>query len=290
MRRKGEQMKADLHCHSRVSDGSMEIRDMVALAKRIGIEALAIADHDTVEGLGEVKKAGQDYGISIIPGIEISAYDYERMRKAHVLGFLMDDPGQAAEVCRPMIRQRQENAKWIVETLGAAGYPITWEFAQKTAYGSTNVYKQHIMHALMHLGYASAIHNGLYQELFAKPVNGNPGGIAYREIAYIDAAAAVRAIKQAGGVAVLAHPAGYNNMELVPELIEYGLDGLEAWHPSHNNDDIRQIIAAAKKYGLILTGGSDFHGMYEGKPNSLGSCYTNEEWMQRLYERKRGTA
>ncbi len=279
-------MKADLHCHSRVSDGSMEIIEIVALAKRIGIEALAIADHDTVEGLAEAKKAGQEYGISILSSIEISAYDYERRRKAHVLGFLMDDPQQVAEVCRPMLRQRQETSKWIVETLNEVGYPITWEFAEKMAAGSTNVYKQHIMHALMHLGYASGIHDVLYQKLFAKPKDGNSGGIAYKEIEYIDVFAAVRAIKQAGGVAVLAHPIGYNNMELVPKLIETGLDGLEAWHPSHNNANVKLIISVAEKYGLILTGGSDFHGMYEGKPNSLGSFYMTEEWLQRLYERK----
>ena len=279
-------MKADLHCHSRVSDGSLGIREIVALAKRIGIGTLAIADHDTVEGLVEAKKAGQEYGVSILPSIEISAYDYERQRKAHVLGFLMDDPQQAAGVCQPMLRQRQETAKWIVETLSLAGYPITWEFAEMMAVGSTNVYKQHIMHALMHLGYASAIHDVLYQKLFAKPKDGKPGGIAYREIEYIDVFAAVQAIKQAGGVAVLAHPIGYNNMELLPKLIESGLDGLEAWHPSHNDADIRLIIAIAKRCGLILTGGSDFHGMYEGKPNSLGNCYMTDEWLQRLYERK----
>ncbi len=279
-------MKADLHCHSRVSDGSLEIKEIVALAKRIGLDTLAIADHDTVDGLEEAKRAGREFGVNILSGIEISAYDYERSQKAHVLGFLMDNPEQVAEVCRPMLRQRQENSKWIVETLGSAGYPITWEFAEMIAYGSTNVYKQHIMHALMHLGYASAIHDILYQELFAKPRNGKPGGIAYKEIEYIDVFEAVRAIKRAGGIAVLAHPVGYDNLELVPQLVEIGLDGLEAWHPSHNDCDVRLIIGIAKKCGLILTGGSDFHGMYEGKPNSLGNCYMSEEWLHRLYERK----
>lgn len=279
-------MKADLHCHSRVSDGSMEIRAIAALAKRVGIGTLAIADHDTVDGLGEAKTAGRELGINILSGIEISAYDFTRRQKAHVLGFLMDQPEQVAAVCKPMLRQRQEHSRSIIETLKIAGYPITWEFTESIAYGSTNVYKQHIMHALMHLGYASAIHDVLYQELFAKPGNGKPGGIAYKEIDYIDVRTAVRAIKQAGGVAVLAHPASYNNLELVPQLVEVGLDGLEAWHPSHNDADVRLIMGLAKKYGLILTGGSDFHGMYDDKPNSLGTCYMSEEWLNRLYERK----
>lgn len=279
-------MKADLHCHSRVSDGSLGIRDIVTIAKKIGIETLAIVDHDTVDGLAEAEIAGQEYGVNIISGIEVSAYDYQRGRKAHVLGFQMDKPQQVGKVCRPMLIKRQKMSEWIVQTLSEAGYSITWDFVKKISRGSTNVYKQHIMHALMELGYTSALKADLYQKLFAKPKDGNPGGIAYKEIEYIDVFEAVKVIKQAGGVAVLAHPIGYKNMELIPKLIDAGLDGLEAWHPSHDDAAVNLIMSEAEKYGLILTGGSDFHGMYEGKSNLLGSCYTSEKWIQRLYERK----
>ncbi|HBW34688.1 PHP domain-containing protein [Desulfosporosinus sp. BICA1-9] len=279
-------MKADLHCHSRVSDGSLEIREIVSIAQKIGIKALSIVDHDTVDGLAEAENAGKEYGVSIISGIEISAYDYRRGRKAHVLGFLMDKPQQVGEVCRPMLIKRQITSEGIVERLSEAGYSITWDFVKKISRGSTNVYKQHIMHALMELGYTSALKADLYKKLFAKPKDGNPGGIAYQEIQYIDVFEAVKVIKQAGGVAVLAHPIGYKNMELIPELIDAGLDGLEAWHPSHDDAAVNLIMSEAEKYGLILTGGSDFHGMYEGKPNLLGSCYTSREWLELLYERK----
>lgn len=279
-------MKADLHIHSRISDGSLEIKKIVSLAKVLGFEALAIVDHDTVDGLTEAKNAGQELGVRIIPGLEISAYDYKRNKKAHVLGYLLDHPFKVGEVCRPMLMQRQEVSKWIVETLSEAGYPISWEYVRIIANGSTNVYKQHIMHALMELGYASELKGNLYKKLFAKPKDGDPGGIAYKEIEYLDVFEAVQAIKQAGGVAVLAHPYGYKNMELIPELLASGLDGLEAWHPSHNEAAVKLIKSEAKKYDLILTGGSDFHGMYEGKPIPLGSCYTSEEWLEKLYQRK----
>lgn len=279
-------MKADLHCHSRVSDGSLEIRELVSLAKRSGIMTLAMVDHDTVEGLAEAETAGQDYGVKMISGIEISAYDYQRGRKAHVLGYLMDNPQQVGEACRTMLKKRQKSSAWIVETLVEAGYFITWDFVKNISNGSTNVYKQHIMHALMELGYTSALKADLYKKLFAKPKEGNPGGIAYKEIEYMDVFEAVKVIKQAGGVAVLAHPIGYKNMELIPDLIDAGLDGLEAWHPSHDEAAVNRIVSEAEKYRLILTGGSDFHGMYDGKPNLLGSCYTPEEWIQRLYEHK----
>lgn len=280
-------MKADLHCHSKISDGSIEISDLVALAHRNGIEALAITDHDTVDGLTEAEKAGKEYGINIISAIEISAYDYNRERKAHVLGYLMNKPLQVGNVCRPMLLERQETSKYMVEKLIEAGYPITWDLVKKIAAGSTNVYKQHIMQALIELGYSSVSKENLYKKLFAKPDNGNPGGIAYQKIKYIDVFEAIHEIKQAGGIAVLAHPFGYENMELIPELVDVGLDGLEAWHPSHNEVAVKIIVSEAEKYGLILTGGSDYHGEYEIKPNLLGCCNTPEEWLQRLYDCKK---
>ncbi len=279
-------MKADMHCHSRVSDGSLEVRELVSLAKRSGIMTLSIVDHDTVDGLGEAELAGKEYGIMMISGIEISAYDYKRGRKAHVLGYMMDHPQQVGEACRPVVDKRQKTSKWIVERLSEAGYLITWDFVKKISSGSSNVYKQHIMHALMELGYTSSLKDELYNKLFAKPSDVFSGGIAYQEIVYMDVLEAVALIKRAGGIAILAHPIGYKNMELIPELIKGGLDGLEAWHPSHNEAAVNRILSEVEKYGLIVTGGSDFHGMYEGKPNLLGSCYTPEQWIQRLYERK----
>lgn len=282
----GSYMKADLHCHSRISDGSWDIAELVVLAKRTGIDTLSITDHDTAAGINLAKQAGKKYGIHIIPGIEISAYDYARQRKAHVLGYFIEDYHELEKLCRPIILQREEYAKWVVNTLGELGYAVTWELAEKMAGKSTNVYKQHIMHALMHLGYAYGIYDELYDRLFAKPRESIPGGLVYQEIKYIDVFTAVKTIKQAGGVAVLAHPAAYKNMDLVPELLPAGLDGLEAWHPQHNLTDREMIESAARKYDLLLTGGSDFHGLYEGRPNLLGSCYMTDEWLQRLYDRK----
>jgi predicted metal-dependent phosphoesterase TrpH len=279
-------MRADLHCHSRISDGSLSIGEITVLAKRLGLGVLAIADHDTVEGLDEAETECGINRIRFIPAIEISAFDYKRNKKAHILGYMMDRPEAAGKACKRMLDQRQEVSKWIVSQLIEAGYPISWEDVEKLSLGSTNVYKQHIMHALMQSGYAESIHDGLYGKLFAKPKDGVPQGIAYREIEYMDAAEAVRVVRAAGGVAVLAHPAGYGNMDLIPELVEAGLDGLEAWHPSHDDTAISAIMDTAKKYSLVLTGGSDFHGMYEGGKNPLGSCSTPAEWLERLLDKK----
>jgi len=279
-------MNADLHCHSRVSDGSLTVSELAAYAKRRGIHTLAFAEHDTTAGWHEAEKECRKQGLRHIPAIEISAYDYKRMRKAHVLGYLMDRPEAVSLACQPMVAQRQETAKWMVAVLADAGYPLTWELVESLAAGSTNVYKQHVMHALMELGFAVSIHDELYCQLFAPPRDGRPGGIAYREIEYLDAAAAVSAIKNSGGISVLAHPAGYGNLELVPELIDAGLDGLEAWHPLHDAAAVKEIEELARRYDLLLTGGSDFHGMYEGKRNPVGSCLTPPEWLEALFNRK----
>lgn len=275
-------MISDLHCHSKVSDGSLTIVEIVGLAKRMGINALAIADHDTVNGLEEAEEECKKQGLKNIPAIEISGYDYKRDKKAHILGYMMDRPQDVGAACRPIVEQREEVSKWIVDRLIHEGYPITWEFVLKISSGSTNVYKQHIMHALMEYGYAASIHDDLYKKLFAKPKNGLSGGIVYREIEYMDVKEAVKVIKEAGGIAVLAHPVGYGNIELIPELVEIGLDGLEAWHPSHNKSAVEEVIKCAKEYQLILTGGSDFHGMYEGEVNNLGCCNTPVEYLEIL--------
>jgi predicted metal-dependent phosphoesterase TrpH len=278
-------MIADLHCHSHISDGSLTIPDLVSYARRIGIEALAIADHDTVAGHAAAAAACREYGIAFIPAIEISAYDYRRDRQAHLLGYLLDRPGDAGEACRGMLRQREENSRRIVDRLGQSGYALDWEAVQKISTGSTNVYKQHIMRALMERGYTAALKGELYRKLFGKP--GQPGEIDLKEMDYMDVFDALRLIKEAGGIAVLAHPAGYRNLELIPELAAAGLDGLEAWHPRHEAADVAAIEETAAAYGLLVTGGSDFHGMYDGKPNPLGSRRTPSEWVERLYERKK---
>lgn len=275
-------MSIDLHVHTRVSDGSMDMVQIALLAKRLGLKGLGIANHDTVAGLDEALEVGRKHGIKIIPGIEISAYDYQRGRKAHILGYLMDNLALVGKACQTTLEKRQKNSRWIVEKLQAEGYPISWELVEILAAGSTNVYRQHIVHALLDTGYTPAFRGKLYEKLFGKTKNGMPGGIVSREIEYMDVFKALNIVKKAGGIAVLAHPAGYNNQELIPELCNQGLDGLEVWHPSHNEKAVEELSALAEYYGLLQTGGSDFHGMYEGKENPLGSRVMPQEWLEKL--------
>lgn len=279
-------MPIDLHCHSRISDGSLAIPDLVLYAKNLGVKALAITDHDTAIGYWEAASVCRDYGIEYLGGVEISAYDYKRRRKVHLLGYLLDQPELVDRACRMMQRQRQMNSRWTVDALQLAGYPVTWDYVSRIAIGSTNIYKQHIMHALMEMGYTTTIRGELYQKLFGKPRGGQCEGALARKMDYLDVFEALQVIKEAGGVSVLAHPAEYDSWELIPELAAVGLNGLEAWHPHHDAAAVTRIQELAERYGLILTGGSDFHGMYDGVTNRAGSCSTPEDWLEQLYKAK----
>ncbi len=265
-------MKVDLHCHTLISDGSFSFHDVITLAKQEEITHLAITNHDTTQSLTEMVIEGKTQGIEIIPGIEISAYDHQRERRVHILGYyLIPEHPSILQLCSPLLEQRHEASKIMVERLILAGYQITWEQVEKYAKDGTGVYKQHIMQALMDQNYTTSIYGDLYRTCFAKQSPEGKPGIAYVPLEYPSAVEAVQAIIQANGVAVLAHPGQYKNFDILPELVDAGLKGIEVYHPSHQDSDLAKAMQYAKEYSLIATGGSDFHGLYDEKPVRLGS-------------------
>lgn len=265
-------MKVDLHCHTNISDGSLSFGEIVALAKQEGVGYLAITNHDTTKGLGEMVEAGVKSGVEIIPGMEISAYDFERNRRVHILGYYIEEGHPALEeICEPLREMRHQASLVMTNRLIEAGYKITWEQIETYAKDGTGVYKQHIMHALIDNGYTDSIYGDLYKELFARGENGKAPGIAFVPMKYVDARTAIRAVLEAGGIPVLALPGQYRNFEFVPELVESGLAGIEVWHPLHGPKDVARAKDYAAEYGLIMTGGTDFHGYYGEKEIALGS-------------------
>ncbi|WP_282935207.1 PHP domain-containing protein [Paenibacillus sp. RC67] len=280
-------MKAELHCHTRISDGSFHFDEILELARREGVTHLAITNHDTTCELHQMIDNGQNQGIEIIPGIEISGYDFQRGRRVHLLGYFIEPGNEAIEtLCSPLLKKRHEGCHTAVERLIEAGYSITWEEVLKYAEGGTGVYKQHIMHALINHGYTTTIYGDLYKKLFSRGQNSEQPGIAYIPTEYVDMCEAVRVILQAGGVPVLAHPGQYRNFEAVEELVEAGLQGIEVWHPLHSDEDERRAIEYAQELGLVMTGGSDFHGYYGEKEVTLGSKSPGLAVVKELRERK----
>ncbi|MTH53516.1 PHP domain-containing protein [Bacillus mangrovi] len=274
-------MKTELHCHTTVSDGSLTFEEVLLQAEAEGITSLAVTNHDTTKDLIEMMEAGKAKGVEIIPGIEISAYDFQRERRVHILGYWVEPGNETIEqLCGPLVVQRHEASRLMAEKLVQAGYEISWEEAEALAEGGTGVYKQHLMHLLIEKGYTSEMYGPLYKELFSRD-----GGSAYIPLKYVSADEAVKAILAAGGVPVLAHPGQYGNFAAVPELVEAGLQGIEVWHPLHEEEDEERAMVLAEQYGLVMTGGSDFHGAYGEKETVLGSKDPGREHFQLLKDR-----
>lgn len=279
----------DLHCHTSISDNSMTVLEVIRLAQRNGVTHLAITDHDTIKGLLEAEKIGRSLGIEIVPGIEISAYDFKGKKRVHILGLLFEqDTDLLQDLCGPLVERRHQASKEMVRRIIDAGYNITWDQVARYAEGGTGVYKQHIMHALLFQGYCDSIYGDLYRKLFSRGKNGTEPGLAYIPIDYIDAVSAVRAVKQAGGIPILAHPALYDNFDILPELVEAGLEGIEIWHPHHSKTDEIKTAGHAAQWDLIMTGGSDFHGFYGETTDSIGSKSPGLSSVAKLYQRKKG--
>lgn len=281
-------MKVELHCHTRLSDGSFTFDEILDQAAREGVVQIAITNHDTTRELDRMILIGREQGIDIIPGIEISGYDFHRRRRVHILGYDIEPGSPAIEVlCAPLLERRHQGCLTAIDRLSEAGYAITLHDVMKYAEGGTGIYKQHIMHVLIDKGYTTTIYGDLYKKLFSRGQNGEQPGIAYIPTEYVDAKDAVRVILQAGGVPVLAHPGQYGNFEAVPELVEAGLQGIEVWHPLHSEEDERKAREYASSYDLIMTGGSDFHGFYGEKAVSLGSKSPGLHVVDELRERNR---
>jgi predicted metal-dependent phosphoesterase TrpH len=267
-------MKADMHIHSDWSDGSLSVREIARTAIAAGLEAISITDHDTMAGQEEALEEGARQGLTVIPGIEISAFDPESGRKVHILGYGVEDRAAVSRVCRPYLEDRGRAVLEAAETIRAAGYPIEREDVLAHAGNSGVPYRQHIMHALADRAYTLSIYGSLYTELFG------PGGAGAFKSRYMPASEAVRLIRNCGGKAVLAHPFQYDSMGLLPKLVEWGLSGIECRHPSQTPEREMIVLKQAARLGLFLTGGSDFHGLYSEKPVHIGEIQVtinNEE-------------
>ncbi|MFZ3129735.1 MAG: PHP domain-containing protein [Desulfosporosinus sp.] len=277
----------DLHVHTKTSDNSLSASEVIKLAKGKEITHLAITDHDTTKGLQEAMVLGQEIGVDIVPGIEISAYDFPRKKRAHILGLFIEPDHPSLDIlCKPLLQSRKQASQEMVNKVIEAGYEISWEDVQKYE-GGTGVYKEHIMQALLDKDYCENIYGDLYKKLFRRGSSSEPQGIAYIQLKYIDAQAAILAVREAGGIAVLAHPGYHNNFDAIDEWAEIGLAGIEVFHPCHSEEDRQMSLQYAQKHHLIITGGSDFHGLYGEKPVELGCLQLGEECIDKLLSRKK---
>lgn len=249
--------RIDLHLHTTHSDGSQSPTEVVRLAHEAGVSALAITDHDITTGLPEAIAAGQELGIEIIPGIEISSRHGES--ELHVLGyFLKWEDAQLNQRLMTLRESRHRRNPKIIELLQAAGIDITYDEVRAVA-GSDSVGRPHIARVLMDKKVVTTA-----KEAFDRFLAEGKSAYVPRDLpAPVDA---IRWIKDAGGLAVLAHPTWVRTTEgtltdLARQLKEQGLDGVEVHYSTHTPRQTRTYLSLAKQLGLLVTGGSDFHGM-----------------------------
>ena len=246
----------DLHTHSNASDGSLAPGELVAYAVQKGAAAIALTDHDTVAGLPEALRAAEACHFELVPGLEISA-DYTG-GGMHILGYFVDhtDPFFQQELERLQEARRERNPKIIVR-LRELGIPITYD--QVLALSGGQIGRPHIAQAMLQIG---AVQN--LDEAFRHYLT--KGAPAYVEKFRFPPNQAIALIRQAGGLPVLAHPFTLNCttreqlIRLLRELKDQGLQGLECLYSEHTPEQSREYLALAEKLGLLVTGGSDFHG------------------------------
>jgi len=258
-------VKADFHIHSNISDGSDTIRKIIVTAIQKGLDAIAITDHDTLSHFRQIP-AGT--GIMVFGGVEISAIHFQTKTKAHILGYNIQKPDLLTGFMRITLISRNKNSEMQIGVLRRYGLNI--DIDKLTRADGRVIYKQHIMDWLVSTGQAPDMFGAFYQRTFK---NGGPCDF---DISYPDAFETVKAVKKAGGLAVLAHPGQQQNFWLIPDLVKSGLDGLELNHPANSGKDKCVILDYAEKYGLFLTGGSDYHGRYENQTAAIGDFLSEE--------------
>jgi predicted metal-dependent phosphoesterase TrpH len=266
----------DLHVHSTASDGRFSPEELVSMAANAGVEIIAITDHDSVEGSAPALKAAREFpSLKVIPGVEVST-DVPH-GEVHVLGYFLDcsDPGlkKALEELRDSRRVR---AQRMLVKLDGLGIKVEWERVQEIA-GTGSIGRPHIAQAMLEQGYVFSI-----KEAFVKYIGRD--GPAYVEREKITPIKAVELIVKAKGLPVLAHPADIDGLEeLIPELQKVGLVGLEAYYNNYSRKLMSHLASLAHKYGLIATGGSDYHGLGDIGETPLGGVKIPSECAKQLF-------
>jgi predicted metal-dependent phosphoesterase TrpH len=276
----------DLHTHTTASDGTVEPEKLVMRAGILGIKILAITDHDTTAGLAPALAAARRYGVTVIPGIELSAY--EDGRKVHILGYFIDSHNhQLQNQLEIQQVSRVERAQAMIEKLRNLGFPIAWsrvvEIARHKAIG-----RPHIAQALVEVGHAQSM-----KEAFEQLIGEHSPGYVRRQC-LLSPERAIQLILDAGGLPVLAHPVSVNGtghvgsvmlIRHLPFYIGAGLIGLEAYYNGYSQRLSFCLGAVAKVLKLVPTGGSDFHG--DAKPDHvLGGVKVPDSCVKRLWDIK----
>ena len=243
--------KIDLHIHTVYSDGTYTPGEVVKKAKEIGLVAISITDHDSVEGVEEALQAGREFGVEVVPGVEMSS-DVEH-DEIHILGYYLDfKKKEFLSKLDYFQKIRIERNERLFRRLEELGMPVSSEEVLKLAPKGV-VSRLHIARCMVEKKYVSSIDEAFEEWL-------NPGKPAYVERERISPFEVINLILEAEGVPVFAHPFLSRRDDLIPKMIDAGLMGIEVYHSTHDEKTVKHYMEIAKRYDLLITGGSDCHG------------------------------
>lgn len=271
----------DLHVHTSESDGSLSPAGVVERARAQSLAAIAVTDHDTADGVEEAMWAGARLGVEVIPGIELSV-DYKG-EGIHILGYFIDPDAEALrELLAWVVWERERRNGEIADAMAADGLPVSLEYMHKR-FPEAIIGRPHFSAVLVENGVVGSVAEGFEKYL-------SPGGRYYRKRQYIPMDMAFDAIKRSGGKAVFAHPLQYRYshgelIALTELLVEKGIVGMECIYSVYTPEETAYLKSIAERYGLCVTGGSDFHG--SGKPhiemgNGCGDMEVAYEVLEKL--------
>jgi predicted metal-dependent phosphoesterase TrpH len=264
----------DLHTHSTASDGTLSPEGVIEAAERCGLAALALTDHDTIDGVRAARQAAERAGIRVIAGVELSAFDEDR--EVHLLALHLSHLDALEKRLTELRASRHVRAGRIVEKLNALGIPLTLDEVLQQSNGGA-VGRPHVARALIARGFVAD-----FRDAFMRYLGNNGSAFVAKDRLSIQDAIAIA--HDAGGIAIWAHPSDGGRRERLEPLVAAGLDGIEIRHPSHSGEDMKRLQALADFFGLVPSGGSDWHGASEG-PRRLGMMNVPMEWLEKQDER-----
>jgi len=266
-------LKADLHIHTTASDGLLSPEEVVKWAAHKKLSAVAITDHDTINGVQPAVDISDSYKVHVVPGIEFSSVHKED--EIHILGYYIDyQKDWLRDKLDEMYQSRYRRAIGMVEKLNQMGMNITLEQVKALAEGGT-IGRPHIARALQEKGYIDNMKDAFRLYI-------GKGGPAYVERYRISCQEAIDMIKELGGVPVLAHPGLINDKNCINDILDMGIEGIEVYHTKHDEETVRSALKIAAEKKLLITGGSDCHGIFLNNEPILGNVWVDFSYVQQL--------
>jgi 3',5'-nucleoside bisphosphate phosphatase len=271
---------ADLHLHTNFSDGTFTPEELVLQAQNVGLSCIALTDHDSVEGCPRAAAAAAAVNMEFIPGTELTA-EHDEI-ELHVLGYFLDIHNEKllSEISR-FQAGRQQRIHQMVARINELGVPLQVESVFALA-NCQSPGRPHVARAMIKAGLVRNLDEAF--DRFLK--KGRPAWVPKSKISALDA---IELVHQAGGLAVMAHPGLNRTDEIIPALVEFGMDGIECFHTKHSTTMSERYLEIADKYNLLITGGSDCHGFSKNKPliGTVKLPYSHIEKMKEKVEQRK---